>query len=201
MVEITTTSSNASSSYQDASRSQPPDDRSLEGATIELFLRVSSPTLSLSKSDDTEPFYLIATARIKSNAHPSLPITLCSGRGGLSVTALAVPPACEKSNIASPALRGHAIRDVVEKDDPKKKIAWPHYRSWAIPPFNLRDDKYMTFITVPATGSIEVKHYLPRSEFEKCGARAGETYITSLDTVRSSAGCVSYFDYASFMLY
>jgi hypothetical protein len=87
----------------------------MTAAIVYIMLTTSSPTLELSGSDEEDPFYLITTATIRSSTNPSSPITLHTGRFPVAVTALATIPPGGRTDLASPALQGHAIKDLVER--------------------------------------------------------------------------------------
>lgn len=61
-----------------------------------------------------------------------------------------------------------------------KKIAfthknWPHY---ICDPYNLRE--YWDFITIPAQGTVTVKHEIPRDKIVAAEVKGGEVYRVSL---------------------
>ena len=166
----------------------------MAAAIVSITLSLSSPTLQLSGSDEDDPFYLITTATIKSSSNPSSPITLHTGRFPVAVTALATVPPGGRTDLASPALQGHAIKDLVERGG-GKKVEWDRVRTQWVPPRNLREDKYFSWATVPAKGELVVRHFLPREKLRESGVCAGEVYTTALDAQVSSACPVGFCSY------
>ncbi|KAL9634081.1 MAG: hypothetical protein Q9164_004303 [Protoblastenia rupestris] len=152
-------------------------------AIIQVVLSTSSPTLSLTDDDTTNPFYIITTATIKYSKYPDKPITLNNGAYPRSVTAIASAIPGDRADLASPAIRGNAIADLTEKTNPKKKVSWrvtrPHIRQG--PPPNLRDHAQRTFITVPVSGSVNVKHLYPRTKFKESNVLLGEVYAVAFN--------------------
>jgi hypothetical protein len=150
-------------------------------ATIHVELSTSSPTLRLAGDDTTDPFYIITTATIKYSKHPEKPITFNNGAYPLRVTAMASPAPGDRADLASPAIRGNAFTHLTEKSKPEKKISWrvlrPHIRQG--PPLNLRDQARRTFMTVPTSGSVSVKHLYPRTPFREKNALPGEVYMVA----------------------
>lgn len=159
---------------------------------ISITLSTSSPTLQLSASDSEDPFYLLTTATITSCPDPDSdsPVTLHTGRFPAAVTALAAfPPDSGRTGLAaaSPALQGHAIGDLVCRrgggGGAEKRVQWDWARTNWVPPRNLREDRDLTWATVPAQGrgALVVRHYLPREKLRECGVVPGEVYRTGLD--------------------
>ena len=152
-------------------------------AIIQVVLSTSSPTLCLTDDDTTNPFYIITTATIKSSKSLEKPINLNNDAYPRSVTAMASAIPGDRADLASPAVRGNAIADLTEKTTPKKKVSWrvtrPHIRQG--PPTNLSDYAQRTFITVPVSGSVSVKHLYPRTKSMESNVLPGEVYTVAFN--------------------
>lgn len=152
-------------------------------AIIQVVLSISSPTLCVTDDDTADPFYIIITATIKYSKYPDKPITFNNGVFPRSVTAMASAIPGDRADLASPAIRGNAIADLTEKTNPKKKVSWrvarPHIRQGRPP--NLRDHAQSTFITVPVSGSVSVKHLYPRTKFREDNVLPGEVYTVAFN--------------------
>ncbi|KAF2089451.1 hypothetical protein K490DRAFT_63586 [Saccharata proteae CBS 121410] len=138
-------------------RTCPPERRK---AIIAVTLTTSSPTLSLSSPQDPEnPFELVITLRIAESTHPGRPITI-------KTDGTIFCPSQEDGDFDTLALG--TVTPLQSTSDPKKSISLGHYKvHWARPdgpePEDLKERSRAHFLTIPAGGSVQVRHKMPVS--------------------------------------
>ncbi|KAI4265171.1 MAG: hypothetical protein L6R38_009608, partial [Xanthoria sp. 2 TBL-2021] len=133
-------------------------------AVVAVTLSTSSPTCSLSTEDPSAPFHLILTLRLENSTQPGRAITI---RTGGTVFA----PSPEGGGLDTLALG--TFGPLISNDNPEKKINLgqlkPHYlhTGGGPPSNNLKEREGIHFLTIPADGSVQVRHDLPLSRMFK----------------------------------
>ncbi|KAI4241242.1 MAG: hypothetical protein L6R40_004658 [Gallowayella cf. fulva] len=133
-------------------------------ASIAVSVSTSSPTCSLDPvADLDETFQIVLTLRVENATQPCLAVTFCTN-------GTVFAPSAQEGGIDTLGLG--TFGPLVSIDSPDKKIHLGNFKLHAArvstPKSNdLKERKYLNFLTVPAKGEVQVKHDLPVSRMLK----------------------------------